>query len=265
MAETKEPSQIDALMNALNARFREVPGMRAFTSRGSIISSNNGGTRSVNLDIAGADLGTLYEVADAAYLRAQSLFDNPQINSDPSSLSLDQPLVQIRPRWERLAELGFTAQDFGFSVAALSDGAFVDEFFEGDDKIDIFLYSSAGSEQQLDALRRMPIYAPNGTVAPLDAIADIVETVDSDIVRRVDGRRTVTLNIIPPRSIALETAVATVNNELIPALEREGLVPSGVSLDVSGAADQLDATRDSLSGNFLIAVVLSYLLLVWHC
>ena len=262
MAETKEPSQIDALMDALNARFREVPGMRAFTSRGSIISSNDGGTRSVNVDIAGADLGTLYQVADAAYLRAQELFENPQINSDPSSLSLDQPLVQIRPRWERLAELGFTAQEFGFAVAALSDGAFVDEYFEGDDKIDIFIYSSAGSDQQLDALQKMPVYAPNGAVAPLDALAEIVETADSDIVRRVDGRRTVTLNIVPPRSIALESAVATVNDELIPALQREGKVPSGVSLDVSGAADQLDATRASLSSNFLIAVVLSYLLLV---
>lgn len=262
VAETKEPSQIDALMEAINTRFREVPGMRAFSSRGSIISSNDGGTRSVNLDIAGADLGTLYQVAEAAYLRAQALFEDPQINSDPSSLSLDQPLVQIRPRWERLAELGFTAQDFGFAVAALSDGAFVDEYFEGDDKIDIFVYSAAGSQQQLEALRRMPVYAPNGTVAPLDALADIVETVDSDVVRRVDGRRTVTLNIIPPRSIALETAVAAVNDELIPGLERDGLVPGGVSLDVSGAADQLDATRESLGSNFLIALVLSYLLLV---
>lgn len=262
MAETKDPSQIDALLDGFNARFREVPGMRAFSSRGSIISSNDGGTRSVNLDISGADLGSLYEVADAAYSRAQALFENPQINSDPPSLSLDQPLVQIRPRWERLAELGFTAQEFGFAVAALSDGAFVDEYFEDDDKIDIFVYSSAGSEQQLEALRRMPVYAPNGTVAPLEALADIIETVDSDVVRRLDGRRTVTLNIIPPRSIALETAVAAVNDELIPALNREGVVPGGVSLDVSGAADQLDATRESLSSNFLIAVVLSYLLLV---
>mgnify|MGYP006199546855 CR=1 FL=1 len=157
VAETKEPTHIDALMETINARFREVPGMRAFSSRGSIISSNDGGTRSVNLDIAGADLGTLYQVAEAAYLRAEELFDEPQINSDPSSLSLDQPLVQIRPRWERLAELGFTAQDFGFAVAALSDGAFVDEYFEGDDKIDIFVYSTAGSHQQLESLRRMPV------------------------------------------------------------------------------------------------------------
>ncbi len=262
MAEPKRASDIQALIDAVNARFREVPGMRAFTSRGSIISSNDGGTRSVNLDISGVDLGTLYSVADAAYRRAQQLFDDPQINSDPSSLSLDQPLIEIRPRWNRLAELGFTGADFGFAVAALSDGAFVDEFFLGDDKIDIYLYSAAGSDQQLDTLRRLPIATPSGAVAPLESLADVVETVDSDIVRRVDGRRTVTLNIIPPRSIALETAVNTVNEALIPALRADGSAPADVNLDVSGAADQLDATRASLAGNFAIAVVLSYLLLV---
>jgi multidrug efflux pump subunit AcrB len=35
-----------------------------------------------------------------------------------------------------------------------------------------------------------------------------------------------------------------------------------VSLDISGASDQLDATREALSGNFAIALMLCYLLLV---
>ena len=35
-----------------------------------------------------------------------------------------------------------------------------------------------------------------------------------------------------------------------------------MSLEVSGAADQLDATRESLGANFAIATLLSYLLLV---
>ena len=58
-------------MTAFNARFREFPGMRAFSSRGSIISSNDGGTRSVNIDIVGPDLAQLYATADAAYREAQ--------------------------------------------------------------------------------------------------------------------------------------------------------------------------------------------------
>jgi multidrug efflux pump subunit AcrB len=262
IAEPKRPADVDALMAAFNARFREFPGMRAFSSRGSIISSNDGGTRSVNIDIVGPDLAQLYATADAAYREAQAMFDRPQVNSEPSSLSLDQPLLEIRPDWERMAELGFTAQGFGFAVAALSDGAFVDEFILGDDKIDIRVYSSAGSTQDVDALRKLPLASPSGAVLPLESLANLRDTVDTDVVRRVDGRRTVTLSIVPPRAVALETAVNRVEDELLPSLHAAGHVPPGMSLEVSGAADQLDATRQSLGANFVIATVLSYLLLV---
>jgi len=262
VAEPKRPRDVDALMTAFNERFREEPGMRAFASRGSIISSNDGGTRSVNIDIAGQDLAELYAAADGAFRAAQEVFEQPQVNSDPSSLSLDQPLLEIRPDWERLAELGFTAQGFGFAVAALSDGAFVDEFILGDDKIDIRVYSDAGSSQDIDALRRLPVAAPNGAVLPLESLARLDDTVDTDAIRRVDGRRTVTVSIVPPQDVALETAVGLVESQLLPQLSAAGLVTPGMTLDVSGAADQLDETRRSLGANFLLAAALSYLLLV---
>jgi multidrug efflux pump subunit AcrB len=85
-------------------------------------------------------------------------------------------------------------------VAALSDGAFVDEFFIDDDKVDMFLFSTAGQQQNLSGLAGLPILTPNGDVIPLNALADLEETVDSATLRRVDSRRTVTLLIIPPRS-----------------------------------------------------------------
>ncbi len=262
IAETIDPGHINALMDAIDERFRAYPGMRAFSSRGSIISSNDGGTRSVNLDISGSDLTEIYAVAEAAYRRAEQAFDGPRIGSSPSSLVLGQPLIQLRPRWDRLAELGLSAPALGFTVAALSDGAFVDEFFLNNDKIDIYLYGPELSAQSLSAIPDLPIHTPAGAVLPLRALAEIVETVDTETLRRVNGRRTVTLNIIAPRSVALETAVETVRTEVVRAMVDAGEVPPGVSIDFSGASDQLDATRQALSGNFLVSVLLCYLILV---
>ena len=262
LSEPTRGQDIDEMMNALTTLFRQYPGMRAFSARGSIISSNDGGTRAVALDISGPELADLYRTAEAAYQAAGQLFDNPQLNSDPSSLSLDQPLIEIRPRWARLAELGFDANEFGFAIAALSDGAYVDEFFMLDDKVDIFLFSGAGANQKLEQLAQAPVLTPQGAVLPLNALADLVEVADSASLRRVDGRRTVTLYIIPPREVALETAVARVQDELVPQLQRAGNIAAGVNLSIAGAADQLDATKAALSGNFAIAVLLIYLLLV---
>ncbi|MEM7503512.1 MAG: efflux RND transporter permease subunit [Pseudomonadota bacterium] len=262
LSEPTRGEDIQPMMDAVTTQFRRYPGMRAFSARGSIISSNDGGTRAVALDISGPDLAELYATAEAAYVAADELFENPQISSDPSSLTLDQPLIEIRPRWQRLAEVGFSADDFGFAVSALSDGAFVDEFFLDDDKVDIFLYGSGGATQSLSKLATSAVLTPTGAVLPLSALADLDEVADSDALRRVDGRRTVTLYIIPPRDVALETAVQMVNDQLMPTLRAEGAIAQNVSIDITGASDQLDATRESLAGNFAIAVVLIYLLLV---
>lgn len=257
-----EPEYINEMMKAITTKFRSYDGMRAFSSRGSIISSNDGGTRAVAVDIAGSNISELYQAAGAVYQQAEKVFENPQINSDPGSLTLDQPLIEIAPRWQRLAELGISNQDFGYTVAAMSDGAFVDEFILNDDKVDIFMFSGAGNEQNLQQLANTPIVTPDGAVLPLNALADLIESKNSNSIRRVDGNRTVTVYIIPPRDVALETAERIVREELLPTLWREDAIAQGIKVSISGAADQLEATKSALSGNFVIALVLSYLLLV---
>ncbi|MEM0910256.1 MAG: efflux RND transporter permease subunit [Pseudomonadota bacterium] len=257
-----DPANINKMMEAVTAKFRSYDSMRAFSARGSIISSNDGGTRAVAVDIAGNDVSELYRTAEAIYREAEARFDNPQINSDPGSLTLSQPLIEIRPRWQRLAELGIDNSDFGFAVAAMSDGAYVDEFILNDDKVDIFMFSGAGNRQTIEELSTTPIVTPQRQVLPMNALADLVESKNSDTVRRVDSNRTVTVYIIPPRNIALETAEQLVRNEMIPELWRQGEIAQGIKVSISGAADQLEATRASLSGNFVIAILLIYLLLV---
>jgi len=144
----------------------------------------------------------------------------------------------------------------------MTDGAFVDEFFLDDDKIDIYLYSNTGTNTSLDNLDQLPIYTPGNAVVPLASIATINETVDTNTIRRVDGQRTVTLNIIPPDNVALETGVRIVKDDVIAHLRDRGNIPSDINVTISGASDQLDATRESLSGNYIVALVIIYLLLV---
>ncbi|MDJ0751390.1 MAG: efflux RND transporter permease subunit [Woeseiaceae bacterium] len=253
---------IDELMDAITERYRQYPGMRAFAARGSIISSNDGGTRSINLDISGPNLGVIYAAAMATYRRAEEVFGNPRIQSSPSSLALSQPLLEVRPDWVRAAELGLAAGDVGYTVAALTDGAFVDEYFEADDKIDMFLYGASGGQTDVDSLGSLPIYTPQGSILPLETIATIHETVDTNSIRRINGQRTVTLNIIPPAAVPLETGVEIVRNDVVAYLRESGGLPASVNIDISGASDQLDATKAALGANLPVALVIVYLLLV---
>jgi multidrug efflux pump subunit AcrB len=262
IAEPTSPRDIEPLMDAITAHYETYPGMRGFASRGSIISSNDGGSRSINVDISGADLNEIYGVARSIYDRAYQVLGKPRIQSRPSSLTLSQPMAEVHPHWERAAELGLNAQSIGFTIAALTDGSYVDEFFIDDDKIDIYLFSNAGQNPTLESLAHLPIYTPAGAIVPVSDIAEIVDAVDTAQIRRINGGRTVTLNIIPPRSTALETGVEIVQHDVVDALKQEGAIPSHVQIDISGAADQLDATKASLLENYSVALLIIYLLMV---
>jgi multidrug efflux pump subunit AcrB len=262
ISETINPNHIDVLMEQITGFYEQFPGMRAFAAKGSIISSNDGGTRSINLDISGPDLVSIYRVANIAYDRARSIFDNPRIQSRPATLSLAQPLIQVRPNWDRAAELGLNTEAIGFTVASLTEGSYVDDFFLEDDKIDIYLYGSGGRNPGLSQLPDVMVHTPQGATLPLSSLASIEETVDTSTVRRLDGRRTVTLNVIPPDDVPLEVGVERVKTELLGAMRDSGEIPLDVSIDISGASDQLNATKQALTGNFLIALLIVYLLLV---
>ena len=70
----------------------------------------------------------LFDLDRVAANIAEQAFENPQINSNPGSLSLNQPMIEIKPRWDRVTELGLSSGELRYAISALSDGAYVDEF-----------------------------------------------------------------------------------------------------------------------------------------
>jgi multidrug efflux pump subunit AcrB len=78
----------------------------------------------------------------------------------------------------------------------------------------------------------------------------------------VDGERTITLSIIPPRDVPLEEGVRTVREEIIEGMKRSGELSEDIELQISGASDRLDATRRALGANFAVALLISYLIMV---
>lgn len=262
IAEPVNRAHTDDLIEAVDQRFNSYPGMRAFATRGSIFSSSDGGTRSINLEVSAPDMATLFGASLEIFRRAENLWEGTQVNSDPGGLTLAQPMLQVQPDWERAAELRIDPGDLGYSIWAYTDGAFVDEFFVDDSKMDMVLYSTEGTIENPQDLSHLMLYSPNGGMVPLSSVATVIESVNSASIRRVDGKRTVTINIIPPREIALEQGVEVVRNQLVRAMREEGALPTSVSTSISGASDNLTQTKEALLGNFLLAIAISYLLMV---
>ena len=262
LVEATDRAHTDALMNKASQTIGDKPGLLAFANRGSIFAGNSGGTRSINVDISAPDLQTLFSAGMSAFRQARGLFERPQVRPVPSNLTMGQPMLEILPDWERAAELGVDTGSLGYTIWAYSDGAFVDEFFLNDDKIDMFLYGAQGRLEHPSDIDQISVHTNRGSTVPLSSIVDIKQTVNTEMIRRVDGERTVTLRIIPPRQVPLETAVARVREEIVVGMKARGEVPASVSMSISGASDRMATTRQALSGNFAVAILIAYLLLV---
>ncbi|MCG8427799.1 MAG: efflux RND transporter permease subunit [Chromatiales bacterium] len=257
----QSPQAVEQLIQNLSQQMRNEPGMIAFANRGSIFSDNSGGSRSIQLHISGADLEQVYQTALHTFRLLRENFPTAQVRAEPG-LSLNQPSLEIYPNWERAREMGLGADSLGYLINAFSDGAYVDDYFLDDNKIDIYLYGRDNTIDSPNAIAQLPVYTPSGATVPVAALGRIEETLSADTIQRINSERTVTLTMIPPRSIALETAAEQVEQQLIPQLKQEGKTPAGVLIRSDGATDKLKATRQALSDNLLVAVALSYLLMV---
>ncbi|MDK2970575.1 MAG: hypothetical protein PWP23_330 [Candidatus Sumerlaeota bacterium] len=261
VTKTVDPSDLDALIGPLMGELQSHPGMIGFAQRRSIFSQGLSGSRGIDLDITGLDLADIYSTALTTFSRVRQEMEGAQVRPDPG-LVLGQPLLEIRPDWERAADLGVNAANLGYVIWALTDGAYVDEFFLEDDKVDLYAYSTAGTVERTQDLPNLLFHTPEGGTVPLSSIADVVETVSTETIRRVDRSRAVTISVVPPQSMPLEVAVDKLEKEIIPQMREEGKIPSGVEVRIAGASDKLKATREALGGNFILAIAIAYLLMV---
>jgi HAE1 family hydrophobic/amphiphilic exporter-1 len=80
-------------------------------------------------------------------------------------------------------------------------------------------------------------------------------------IRHLERKRTFPLQVTPPFNIPLEEAMDIINSKVIPAIQSMGMIQKGTNVSMSGVADKLKETRQLLQWNFVLAAVISYLLM----
>jgi multidrug efflux pump subunit AcrB len=110
-----------------------------------------------------------------------------------------------------------------------------------------------------EELATTPVMTPGGEVVPLGELVRVERATGPGQVRRVNGRRTVTVSISPPDDVSLETAVARIKSEVEPGLR--AALPADGSIQYGGSADALDEAIATMSRNFLMALLILFLLM----
>ncbi|MEO0612430.1 MAG: efflux RND transporter permease subunit [Pseudomonadota bacterium] len=231
------------------------PDTRVFVNQGSLFNGF-GGDASISLELQASDGDALAAAANEAIEIIKTVLPGTSVrpNPDPQVVS---PELRLIPDDRRIAEVGMTRANVAQNVRALGDGLFLGEFFTGGERLDMFLRTSAWSEPEY--LMTAPVATPAGGIVTLGELTRLERSVGPVSIRRLDSRRTISLGIRPPDGIALGTAVETLRREANPQIYE--LMPSDGSIKYGGDADALARAIVNLGGNFILAVMLLFLIM----
>lgn len=243
------------------AAFRE-PGTFGFFHQTSLFGRGIGGSRAIDLDIAGGSLEQIVEVAGRAaqkVLTALPRDQGSQMRPRPG-LTLGAPEVRVIPDRVALADNGVTAVELGQTVDAFNDGMRVAEITVAGDRIDLTLRGPFQQITETQGIRDLPVVTASGTIVPVGSLAKVFETAGPTEIRHRERARTITLVITPPPAMPLEAAMNIVRSEVIAPLQAEGLT-TGTKLLMSGTADKLTQTWEAMLVDLILALVIVYLVM----
>ncbi len=140
--------------NLVNTRLRVSPG----SVRGLIL--NNSPVRGdIDVILQGSNTDTL-EAAGA--LVVEALEEQATLAAYSPDADPPQPEIQIRPNWERAADLGLSAEDIGRTVQTVLSGAVPTQLQRGDRLVDVRIQTPQALVQNPSELAQLPLLTNSG-------------------------------------------------------------------------------------------------------
>ena len=247
-ATSKHEQSVKPLIDIMTAAARRVPGAMTFFQQASLFGGIGGGN-SILLEIRGDELDEVTATAGMLIGPVMETFKGyPQPN--PANFALGRPEVRILPDREKAADLGLDVRDIGFVVAACVDGAFVGNFYDKGDEIDLKIHVKDTDSATIQEIGNTPIYTPSGQIVLLASAVRFVSTTAPQQINHIEEMPAVSLTVQPTEGMALETAMGILQDEIIAPMRAAGAIPSSVITTLAGTADKLVQTREALFGSW---------------
>ncbi len=250
----EDPERTGELLPIINQTVHAFPDTIGFAFRASLFGGFGSG-HSINMDIQGNDVATLLQAAGMAFGMVRTALPGASVRPFPG-LDMSSPELRLTPRERRLAEADWDRQTLAAVTRAFGDGLYVGDHFDGDRRIDVIL--RARDWQTPEELLAYPLVTPGG-IQSLGELTQLERTSGPAELRRIDRRRTVTLQIRPPEGMSLDQALQTVKEKVAPAIER--MLPEDATISYSGTADKLETALNNMTGVFILAIAILYLLI----
>ena len=251
----EDPERVNELATVLNQAVSGFPDTFAVVRKASLFSGF-GANREIEINIQGRNIESLIESARTGFLTIPQKIPGARVRPRPG-LELAEPELQFLPQDDRLRETGWNRESLALISRMLGDGVQVGEYFDGEERLDILVRASDWTTPE--ELEAIPLFTPEAGIMPFGELVDIERTAGPNTIRRLDRRRTITLEVTPPENVPLEQALTIIKNEVTPSIE--ATLPSDGVIRYGGSADSLNIAINNLSNSFIVALVILLLLM----
>ncbi|MEM9586692.1 MAG: efflux RND transporter permease subunit [Planctomycetota bacterium] len=235
-------------------------GTRVMASQSSLFGRGLTGGRTIDIEISGPELERLVDIAARVLNDVEREMPGAQASAQPS-LQLSSPEIHLQPKLLAASEMGINTADLGYVVDALVDGAYAGDYYVGGEKIDLTIKGAEGRISDPEKLLSIPLATVDGDVVPLSAVATPKRSSGPEQIQRRERLRAITIEVSPPDDLPLEAAMDIVNDRIVDPLIDDGVIGSDYFVALSGTADKLRQAWDALRFNFLLALLITYLLM----
>jgi len=259
-ASTRDPLRAKELIPIMKRILKSVPGMITVVKQTSLFARATGAGRSIDVDISGPSLPELMTLAQQVFGDIMARVPDCQLRPIPS-LDLGNPEIRILPDRDKAARVGLTAQEIGVNVDALLDGYKVGEVRRFGSNIDLTLMGRENTVTGTEDFETLQLNTPFGNRVTLGSVARVTLVAGPAQINHIERLRSVTIQVIPPKEIPLARAMTLIRNEVVRPLATSGVLKAPYVINLSGTADDLTETRKALQGNFILALVITFMLL----
>jgi HAE1 family hydrophobic/amphiphilic exporter-1 len=245
-----------------------IPGVRfPIVTQPPIFAARGGFVGGTNLEVVlrGPDLGTLEQTAGMMEgMLWKAKFDgalNDGINIVQNSFEPGNPELQIHVNRERATARGLRVTEVGDAVETLVEGRKAGVFREAGKELDLVVKGGGISVTRTQDLSNLFLLTPQGEPVRLDDVAEVRQATGPTKVDHTDLDRSIKLTVNLKREVPLGEAMEFVEKEVVQKARAMLPPDGGYTIDLRGQAEDLQRTFDALQGSFLLALIITYLLM----
>ena len=236
-----------------------MPSVFGVSLQSGVFEQGIGEGNTVNIDISGEKISDIANIGGQLYGATMASLIGSQVRPIPS-VELIYPEVKIKANNDALRALNMSARDLGIVIDVVMDGRVIGDFEQdGKKKIDLVFKANEKNIQTPQDIMSTQIAVGN-TVLPISSLATYENTSGISEIRHLNGKRTITLQVTPPPGMTIDEAIKKVSF-MLEGMKKKGIITESVDINLSGTADKLSVTIALLMQNFILALVIVYLLM----